>query len=416
MKILFLLQEFPYPPINGKRMKLFALLQGISRRSECHVLSFAEPPDQKDVEEFLKHCPGVKVLGLFTPRPSTLVTKLSGFLRKGLISSGAYDNPQFENMLFETLARTTYDAIHIDMINLVWLAARIKHPKVLLSVNDAVSLGYMSSAKSASSWFRSLRLALAARAIRRYERRAYQGQVVHVVSRLDQEYLRRLCPSARVEVVALAVDPRSFAEPDFHEKAKKTITIPLSFIRPGVCKAVLDFMSAARPLLGSECLDASIQIVGRGANESFLREITAYPNVKYLGWVENYSATLREASVALFLENSGAGTKTRLLEAMAVGVPLAVSRNVASGVEAVDGRHFLVCDTPEDFVSAVKVILSDPTLAASLGREAWRFAADNHSVSSVTGKWEVLYRSLGKPLIDDPSPRTGREAVQLTFS
>jgi glycosyltransferase involved in cell wall biosynthesis len=392
------------------------LLQGISRRVECHVLSFAEAPDEKAVNEFLKHCPGVKVLGVFSPRPSTFLTKLQGFLREGLISSGAYDSSWFERILFETLAGTSYDAIHIDMINLAWLASRIKQPNVVLSVNDAVSLGYLRSAKSATSWPQSLRLRLAAAAIRHYERRAYRGQVVHVVSRVDQEYLRSLCPSARVEVVGLAVDPSSFAEPDFQEKAKKIITIPVNFRAPGICKAVLDFMSAFRPLLVGECRDASIQIVGRGANESFLRKISTYPNVKYLGWVDDYSATLREASVGLFLEKNGAGTKNRLLEAMEVGIPLAVTRVVASGVEALDRRHFLVCDTPDDFVSAVKAILSDRALATSLGREAWRFVADNHSVSSVTDKWEVLYRTLAEPPTNDLGPRPVREGVRLTFS
>ncbi len=416
MKILFLLQEFPYPPINGTRWKVLALLQGISRRAECHVISFAAPPDEKAINEFLKLCPGVKVLGVFTPRPSTLLTKLQGFLREGLFSSGIYENPLFERTVLETLAKTSYDVIHVDMINLAWLAFRVNQPNVLLSVSDAVSLGYLRSAQCATSWVKSLRLRLAAAAVRGYERRAYRNRVVHVVSHLDQEYLRRLCPSARIEVVQLAVDPRSFAEPDFRQKTRKIITIPLNFRLPGIGQAVLDFLSAARPFMAGECRDACIQIVGRGAKESFLREISTYPNVKYLGWVDDYRAMLKEASVALFLEKNGAGTKNRLLQAMAVGIPLAVSRNVALGVEAADRRHFLVCDTPDDFVAAVKAILSDRLLATSLGREAWRFAMDNHSVSSVTDKWEVLYRTLAEPPTNNLGPRTGREGVRLVFS
>ncbi|MGN2393701.1 glycosyltransferase, partial [Pelomicrobium sp. G1] len=53
------------------------------------------------------------------------------------------------------------------------------------------------------------------------------------------------------------------------------------------------------------------------------------------------------------------GTQNKVLEAMAMGVPVVASRVAAGGVDAEHGEHFLVASTPEEYEDAILHILDD---------------------------------------------------------
>jgi glycosyltransferase involved in cell wall biosynthesis len=62
------------------------------------------------------------------------------------------------------------------------------------------------------------------------------------------------------------------------------------------------------------------------------------------------------------------GTQNKILEAMAMGVPVVTSTIAAGGVDAVPGEHLLVADTPQQVAAAVLRLVGDAA-------ERARFAA-----------------------------------------
>jgi len=58
--------------------------------------------------------------------------------------------------------------------------------------------------------------------------------------------------------------------------------------------------------------------------------------------------------------NIARGTQNKILEAMAMGVPVVTSSIAAGGVDADKDVHFLVADTPSEYASAILQILSSP--------------------------------------------------------
>jgi hypothetical protein len=70
--------------------------------------------------------------------------------------------------------------------------------------------------------------------------------------------------------------------------------------------------------------------------------------------------------------NIARGTQNKILEAMAMGVPVVSSRIAAGGVDAVSGEHFLVADTAQEYAHAISSIVDDPAerdRLAQSGRE-----------------------------------------------
>ena len=60
------------------------------------------------------------------------------------------------------------------------------------------------------------------------------------------------------------------------------------------------------------------------------------------------------------------GTQNKILEAMAMGVPVVTSSAAAGGVDAEAGQHFLVADTAEAIAEAVLRIVEQPAERARL--------------------------------------------------
>ncbi|MGH9399106.1 MAG: glycosyltransferase family 4 protein, partial [Thermoanaerobaculia bacterium] len=68
----------------------------------------------------------------------------------------------------------------------------------------------------------------------------------------------------------------------------------------------------------------------------------------------------REAAVAVVPLLAGGGTRLKILEAAACGVPVVSTSVGAEGLSLVNREEILVCDHPEQFARAVAALLADP--------------------------------------------------------
>jgi glycosyltransferase involved in cell wall biosynthesis len=90
----------------------------------------------------------------------------------------------------------------------------------------------------------------------------------------------------------------------------------------------------------------------------------------------------------------GGGTKIKLLETMAAGLPAVAFPETVRGLGVVPGRDLLVAAKSEDaLLSALNQLADDPDMARRLGQAGARFVRAHHD-------WRDLGRSLGQTLAD----------------
>jgi glycosyltransferase involved in cell wall biosynthesis len=73
------------------------------------------------------------------------------------------------------------------------------------------------------------------------------------------------------------------------------------------------------------------------------------------------------------------GTQNKILEAMAMAVPVVCSRLAADGVDAEPGRHLLTAGTPAELSDAIVGVLSDPALRGRLADAGRARVLSNHA-------------------------------------
>jgi len=93
-----------------------------------------------------------------------------------------------------------------------------------------------------------------------------------------------------------------------------------------------------------------------------------------LGRVENLKSVYDKANVVINPISYGTGLKIKTIEALGYGKPLVTTSIGAEGLENGINQAFLVADTAESFAQAVINVLSDPTFANNLSRNAYDFA------------------------------------------
>lgn len=112
----------------------------------------------------------------------------------------------------------------------------------------------------------------------------------------------------------------------------------------------------------------TFQIVG----DATLKPRRVPANVRFAGRVPSTAAHLAAAQVAVAPLRHGSGTRLKLLECFAAGLPVVCTAKAAEGLDVRDGREVRFAETPAEFIAAIRALYADPATAAALGTAARR--------------------------------------------
>jgi glycosyltransferase involved in cell wall biosynthesis len=114
-------------------------------------------------------------------------------------------------------------------------------------------------------------------------------------------------------------------------------------------------------------LDVTLEVIGPGADAELRAQ---FPDIRFLGFVDDVQGALRDLDVFVAPLRLGAGTKLKLLDAMASGLPIVTTRVGAEGLRLEHGVNALIADTMEEVADGVRGLCRDPEIRAHLGQRA----------------------------------------------
>ena len=151
-----------------------------------------------------------------------------------------------------------------------------------------------------------------------------------------------------------------------------------------------DVLPRLRTRLSHEIL---VDVVGRRPPPAVL-ELGGIPGVTVHADVPAVTPFYARADVAVLPIRAGGGTRLKILEAFAHGVPVVSTAIGAEGLEVEPGRELLIADEPEDLAGACAAVLAQPSLAARLRTEARRLVAARYDAAVVGESIRTLFREL----------------------
>lgn len=105
-------------------------------------------------------------------------------------------------------------------------------------------------------------------------------------------------------------------------------------------------------------------------------------NFRSLGFVDDVFKFLSSCDVAIVPLRRGAGVKLKMLDYMAIGLPIVTTKKGAEGLDLVNGKHALIVDdVDEGFIRAVKQLIENPKLRRKLGHNTKKLAMKKYRVT-----------------------------------
>jgi glycosyltransferase involved in cell wall biosynthesis len=196
---------------------------------------------------------------------------------------------------------------------------------------------------------------------------ARRVDAVTVTSQLDASRLAGTVAATIVVVPNGADDPgppapRLARDPS---SAGTVLFVGLLTYPPNVDAAVF-LAEQVAPELRRRLPDVRVRMVGRASDR--VKALRSPPEIEVTGFVDDLGAELSGADVALVPIRYGGGTRIKILEAWAHGLPVVTTPAGAEGLDANPGEDLLIAGSPEALADACVRVLTDPALAASLAR------------------------------------------------
>jgi hypothetical protein len=143
---------------------------------------------------------------------------------------------------------------------------------------------------------------------------------------------------------------------------------------------MFDFCGNTLPLLRRRRPNLRLSIVGADPSPA-VRRLQELPGVTVTGSVDDVRPYLRRSALMVAPLNIARGTQNKILEAMALGVPVVTSELAAGGIDALAGKHFLSARSPAGYEAAIMRILERPAERERLAREGRDRVRSHHDWS-----------------------------------
>jgi glycosyltransferase involved in cell wall biosynthesis len=217
-----------------------------------------------------------------------------------------------------------------------------------------------------------------------------------VCSDADATFLEELGVPERAAVIPNGVDLEYFT-PLAQPPAKRDTMAFLGAIDYDPCeKAVWYCCQEILPLIRREQPEIRFTVVGRNPSARLRAFAAADPALQLTGRVEDVRPHVQSAAVFIVPLLSGSGTRLKILEAMAMGVPVVSTSIGIEGLDAVHGKHAWIADEPEALAAGVLHLMRNVDAAESLRREGRRLVEDHYGWPAVRGKLLDEYRALSE--------------------
>lgn len=112
--------------------------------------------------------------------------------------------------------------------------------------------------------------------------------------------------------------------------------------------------------------DLKFYILGGGLTNNFKKHCESYKNIILTGFIEDPTPYFNKCYAMVVPLQYGAGIKIKSIEALASGIPLISNQIGIEGIPAINGEHYLNCETPQEWTMSITSVIKDNTLSKKM--------------------------------------------------
>jgi glycosyltransferase involved in cell wall biosynthesis len=388
-RILLISRCPPYPLHLGDRLIIGNLFAQLAQRGyRVDLLAFANrPTDYDELADYRASFGQITLL----PEPRR---SLFAYLRRlgqpfPQRADQAWSAPMWQ-AIQDQRRNATYDLIHLfGGVQVYEYRALVQDLPNLIVPYESYSLYLRRQAAQARTVGEKITARLRLSMAQRYERQMFNGfDGVVVLTEADAAALRALSPDLPLHIIPNGVNLPQPA-PNMPTEGANLLFVGNYEYAPNL-DAALWLAHEIFPLIKAHLPHAELWLVGNAPPPAL--HACAAPDIHVTGHVPSLTPYYQQAALFLSPLRFGAGIKNKVLEAMAMALPVVATPLSVDGIAVGEGVR--LAESAPAFAEQSVTLLAEAALRARLGAENRAVIAARYTWSAVADVYAALYEQL----------------------
>ncbi|MDX6445360.1 MAG: polysaccharide biosynthesis protein PslH [Blastocatellia bacterium] len=397
MRVLQFAPRVCWPLDTGAKLRNYHLARVLAQRARVSLLAFTDQQHSSDNLAALYE----QVIAIPRDSAYTPAKVLRGVLGKTPLPVLNYTTNAMKQKLERLVSENDFDIVQVESIHLMSYLPIIRkarrQPLVVCDWHNIESELMQRYSEREAGLLRRAYASRTAGLMSEFEKRALREFDAHVtVSQRDAEQLRYLSPEARIFVIENGVDTAFYSDQESgvtSESPAHRIVFVGSMDYHANIDGAVNFAREVWPRVRERHPELTFTIVGKDP-ASEVRELGQLPGVEVTGTVEDVRPFYRAAIAAVVPLNVGGGSRLKILEAMAAGVPVVSTTLGAEGLKVQHDENILIADTNEQLAEAIISLVENETRSHELSSAGRALVASRYDWSSLGDELFRTYEEL----------------------
>jgi len=407
LRILWLSHLIPFPPKGGVLQRSYNLIKELSKYHEVDLLAFHQPSlfapiytsQQAGIDlatqELQKHCNYIEFFD--TPSLANKFTKYFTAV-KSLFSKDPYNinwmkSAHYGAKIQSLVSNNNYDAVHFDTISLIPYLPLIGDIPCVLDHHNIESHMLIRRAGKEKNFFKKFYYWQEGKRLEKYEKIYCEKFSFNITcSDLDSDRLKHISKNARVETIPNGVDIHYFQPHDVSHGAtsKKIIFIGRLNFYPNA-EAVKFIARSIWPIVKTSIPNIECDLIGANPPQEVVELAKTDPHFAVHGFVDDILPYMERTTIYVCPIKDGGGTKLKVLDALAMGMPLVAHPIACEGIEVTNNHTVLFAETPQQFADKIKQLFDDPKFAENISENERKLIVEKYSYESIGKKLSGVF-------------------------
>jgi glycosyltransferase involved in cell wall biosynthesis len=400
--------DLSYPPNSGKRLRTLNLMVRLARRHRVTYIARGQAGAEADEARAFLGDHGIEAVVVDEPLPRKSGPLFYARLAANLLSPVPYSVATHNSPRMREAARTHAARHKVDLFQLEWSA----YAGTLRDVPDArtVVVAHNVEAVIWRRYYETERSFLQRRFIknqwkkwRRFETRVFQqaGRVV-AVSPEDAAVIRAEFGSPRVDVVDNGIDRAYYESVEPRREPNHILFLGSLEWRPNL-DAVGLLLDRVLPEVLAREPSARLSLVGRNPLPALVRRVQGMDRVELHANVADVRPFLGQCGVMAVPLRIGGGSRLKILEALAAGLPVVSTQVGAEGLCLRGGADLVVVPDVAQMAPALVEVIRHPDWAQEMAERGRRFVREHYDWDVLADKLEKTWeKCVGSPAASIP--------------
>jgi len=362
MKILQLSQQFPFPETDGGKIGIASIYRELSKLgAEMTFLCYNSlKTDRKDIDEAETYG---KVIFIKHPINNSKIRILKSIFDNKPIYIRKHFNNKIKKQIEDIIKNIDFDIIHTDHTAMAEMALYIKEltgKPISLRLHN-IEWKIWDRYKEELKFLPYKKyIERQAKLLKNYEEEALaKFDVLLPITPVDYAYLQKFNLKNKIAVAGAGVDIDKW-KPEQIDRNINEIIIATTYNWVHNVDGLIWFIEKVLPIVKQHNPNAFLTLIGKDMPDSLKR----YPqnDVNPIGFVDKVQPYLNKAGIYINPLFVGAGIRIKIIEAMAMQLPVVATSVAAEGIEANEMNGLFRADNEYDFAHQILKLMNDEQL------------------------------------------------------